>query len=227
MVPVAALKHARDRLATLVAAGEFLVARAKPTQVQRVRQPAIDLPLVDEAETTKWQANCENILIRLAGERSHYLIEYRELMMLGWHESTVRRAVSVLRALLEDLDGGHLADLPLQVRAEVFADLDDQARQLLAEGHYLPAAVLAGAVLEDALRQLCAKHSIAIEKRTIEPMNVALAKAGAYSPSIQKQVTYLAATRNLAAHGRASEFTPKEVELMLAGVAAFVAHHLN
>jgi hypothetical protein len=53
------------------------------------------------------------------------------------------------------------------------------------------AAVIAGTVLETALRQLC-----------LDRMNADLAKAGVYNSLMQKRITALAAIRNRAAHGK-------------------------
>ncbi len=57
----------------------------------------------------------------------------------------------------------------------------------------MPAASLAGAVLENGLRELCQKHSIPVAAKTnIEALNVALAKATVYDKLVQKQITAFA-----------------------------------
>jgi hypothetical protein len=65
------------------------------------------------------------------------------------------------------------------------------------------AAVIAGTVLETALRQLC-----------LDRMNADLAKAGVYNSLMQKRITALAAIRNRAAHGKPNEFTRDDVSAM-------------
>ena len=79
---------------------------------------------------------------------------------------------------------------------------------MLSSGYYQPAAVIAGAVLEDGLSKLCQRRGISLPaKPPINPMNDALAKDGAYNSLVQKRVTALADLRNKAAHGKFSEFS--------------------
>lgn len=69
-----------------------------------------------------------------------------------------------------------------------------------------PAAMLIGAVLEDALRQLCRKHGIP-EGDSIEAMNEPLRKASTYGLPQKQQVTAWATIRNKADHARFNEYT--------------------
>ena len=90
------------------------------------------------------------------------------------------------------------------------------------------AAVIAGCVLEDGLRKLCDRNSIALPaKATIDPMNVELAKAGIYNKLWQKKITALADLRNKAAHGEWSEFTEKDVEDMIRDVRRFMEDYFS
>ena len=66
----------------------------------------------------------------------------------------------MLEAFRDDFEQGFLDDILLKVEAEVAADYMGQAESLLKEGQpgkfdHVPAAVLAGAVLEKALKTLC------------------------------------------------------------------------
>ena len=68
--------------------------------------------------------------------------------------------ISTLRAIKDDFDTGYLDNLLLQIEAEMAADYMGQAEELLKEGSsgrydHVPAAVLAGAVLEKGLRKIC------------------------------------------------------------------------
>lgn len=86
--------------------------------------------------------------------------------------------------------------------------------------------MLLGAVLEDALRHLCRKHSLP-EANSIEPMNAALRKAGIYGVPQEKQITAWTVLRNKAAHGRFAECTIQEARLMYQSVAGFIAGYLG
>jgi hypothetical protein len=134
----------------------------------------------------------------------------------------------VLLGLINDLEAGFLPDLVTRVRGEVEGDLLGQVQRLLDDRMKDPAAMLVGAVLEDALRQLCRKHNLAgLERSTIEPMNEALRKADVYGLPQKQQVTAWAAIRNKADHARFPEYTLDEVRLMHQGVAGFIAMYLG
>ena len=78
------------------------------------------------------------------------------------------------------------------IQAEVFDDFLDQAKHLLGNGYYAPAAVIAGSVLEDGLRKLCAQKGITLSaKPKLDSMNAELAKSGAYNVLTQKKLPHL------------------------------------
>lgn len=138
-----------------------------------------------------------------------------------------REPATVAAHVRDDFDGGHLANIRGLVRAEVFVELIDQAQHLLDEGYYQPSAVVVGAVLEDHLRKLCAKHpAITLpSKPKLDAMNADLARAGEYGVLVQKQVTVWADVRNKAAHGKWNEFARADVESMLRGILRFLNEH--
>lgn len=111
------------------------------------------------------------------------------------------------------------------VQAEVFDTELEQAHELLNSEYYVAAAVIAGVVLETALRELCERASIVIG--SMDKMNADLAKAGVYNKIVQKQITAHAGVRNSAAHGNQSEFTKTDVEQMIPAIEQFLASHLD
>ena len=62
---------------------------------------------------------------------------------------------------------------------------------------------------------------------TLDKMNADLMKASVYNALVQKRITHLAAIRNSAAHGRASEFTKDDVKGMIDEVERFLSQHLS
>jgi hypothetical protein len=106
----------------------------------------------------------------------------------------------------------------------------EAAHHLLKEGYKDPAAVLAGGVLEEHLRQLGTKHGVkpetsantGLKMKEADQLNAELTKAGAYSKLDQKNVTAWLALRNKAAHGQYSEYKKGQVSLMLSGVREFL-----
>ena len=100
----------------------------------------------------------------------------------------------------------------------------EQAQELLDNGYKLSSAVIAGVVLETALRDLCEQESIPLGK--LDKMNSDLAKKGKYNKLQQKRITALADIRNNAAHGKPEEFTSEDVSLMIRDVQGFLLNFL-
>jgi hypothetical protein len=83
---------------------------------------------------------------------------------------------------VEDFERGYLFNVRRLVESEVFADFLDQASELLRAGYHGPAALVAGCVLEDGLRRICARHGLALSAHPkLDAMNADLAKAGVYN----------------------------------------------
>jgi len=102
----------------------------------------------------------------------------------------------------------------------------------LDSGYKDAAAVLLGAVLEDSLRKVAQPSGVATtaangKSLTIDPLNVALAKAGIYGPLVQKQITTWANLRNDAAHGNFSKYDAEQVRQMLLFVQKFCGDFLK
>ena len=107
------------------------------------------------------------------------------------------------------------------MRADVFESELEQASELLKSGCPVAAAVIAGVVLETAIRELCTRNQIQHGK--LDRMNADLTKAGIYSSVMQKRITHLAAVRNSAAHGNETEFKTYDVKAMIEEVEQFLA----
>jgi hypothetical protein len=66
-----------------------------------------------------------------------------------------------LKALRQEYEKDRLRTFHELVAADIFSDFLEQAEYLLAEGYKVPAAVVGGSVLEEHLRSLCDKNSVA------------------------------------------------------------------
>jgi hypothetical protein len=115
------------------------------------------------------------------------------------------------------------------VRAELLDDFLDQADALLRQNYHVPAASLAGAVLEDTLRRLCDKNEIAYDpaKSSLNTLNTELARAEVYDRLVQKKITAEADLRNSADHGQFAKVRPEDVGDMISWVRRFVEEHLD
>lgn len=157
---------------------------------------------------------------------------------LEQRSSSVEFINGTLIGLQRDYEAGLLDDISVMIEAEIASDYMGQAERLLGEGgsgqfNYVPAAVLAGAVLEDGLRRLCHRQSppIATDKQDGDPKKMSvliddLKSAGLYNELKAKQLRAWAAVRNAAAHGRFNEFDRQDVEGLIMGVKSFLAGNL-
>lgn len=150
----------------------------------------------------------------------------------------ILRKAATLKGIKDSYINGFYVSLEQQIIANVSADYMEQAEALLGEGiqgqyDHVPAAVLCGAVLEDALRRLCRKQTPPIDtvksngdKKTMEPLIQDLQKAQVFNKLVADQLRAWAKIRNYAAHGEYREFTREQVDSMLSGVKHFLAVHL-
>ena len=187
-------------------------------------------------EFAGWTTSVNSIIGLTFGERDiHYLNycdqeEKTEEMLDRGHYDGVRRCLEILKAARHDWAAGLLTDIRELVAAEVFDDLLDMARYLLDEGFHLPAAALAGGVLEDSLRKLCTKHGVEWEGHSaINILNMALYKAKAYNKPDMGLVDAWGKLRNQVDHGEfkaPSDVDATQVGLMVDGVRHFIGKHL-
>lgn len=187
-------------------------------------------PITGDSELTissdlilNWSVKVRSLLERACGVQSSHLKMYLEAEKLVSFDSRLnqlKRMKAVFLATKEDFEGGYLNSLRNLVQAEVFSNELEQAEELLNAGYATAAAVIAGVVLETALRDLCTTHGI--EHGSLNKMNDDLAKAGAYNANQKKQITSLAAIRNSAAHGKPEEFTNDQVRGMIDDVQRFL-----
>lgn len=178
--------------------------------------------MVDTELATQWATQGQNILLRVFGESSpHYKNFCAELKNLTYGPALQMKGV--LRAALDDYRNDYLFDVKRLIAGDVFSDILEQSRHLLENGYFQAAMVLAGSVLEDTLRSLCTKNSVAVPpKPKLDQMNSDLAKAGEYTKLIQKRITAIADVRNSAAHGKWTDFSQSDVEDALAWIERFV-----
>jgi len=182
--------------------------------------------VVDDNSLLSWKVRAKNLLVRACGEQSQHFIHFQEAETSIYSTSfeNLQRMQSVFKAAREDFEAGYLASVHDLVRAEVFGSELEQASELLKAGYNSAAAVVAGVVLETAIRDLCGRYNVTLGK--VDKMNADLTKAGAYNIVLQKRITHLAAVRNSAAHGNEAEFKTYDVSAMIGEVEQFIANHL-
>ena len=174
-----------------------------------------------------WAVKARTLLSSACGKDSEHYVSFAAAEEIRAYEDSptrFKRMGAVFLAAREDFEGGYLNSLRNLVQAELAGGELDQARELFASGYSAAAAVVAGVVLENTLRSLCAKRGLS--SGSMERMNADLTRATEYNAVVQKRVTALAAVRNSAAHGKSGEYTNDDVKSMIPEVERFVAERL-
>ena len=195
--------------------------------------------VVDWPSFVEWKTSCIALVsqVLIAGSALGKSVEtFQHIKNDG---SNLEWGIATLKAVREDFEKGFIGDLLIQVETEIASDYMGQAEGLLREGQpgkhdHVPAAVLAGAVLEKALRTMCAQQQPPIstlkadgEPKTLNPKIDDLKKADVFNEMKAKQLRVWAAIRNHAAHGEFDKFKRSDVELMIPGINNFLADFLK
>jgi len=182
--------------------------------------------VIDSYLLLSWKVKVKNLLSKVCGEDSQHFKQFEREENRPRHTTygIFNAFKAVFLAAKEDFEGGYLSSIKTLVQAEVFDSELEQANELFSSGYHTAAAVIAGVVLETALRELCDRSGIPHGK--LDKMNSELAKAGVYNKLNQKRITAIADIRNSAAHGKQDEFTVQDVSDMIGDVSRFLADYL-
>jgi hypothetical protein len=135
----------------------------------------------------------------------------------------------ILQALRDDYEAGYLQTIEELIHADLFADFLEMAEELQTKGFKVPAAVIAGSVLEEHLRKLAAASGVNTETggkpKKANTINADLVKAGVYNKHEQAQVLAFLALRNHAAHGEYDEYDHTQVVALIRDVRDFMVRH--
>jgi hypothetical protein len=171
---------------------------------------------------------------RASGQNSPYSRQAEKIRETSAGEHwRVENLVGVVQSLSADMKAGYLQSLEELVHGELFGDFLDMSQHLVQSGYKDAAAVIAGSSLEAHLRQLAKRLRVPTEQSTgrgLEPkkaetLNADLVKAGAYTILDQKNVTAWLDLRNKAAHGKYSEYTKEQVDLLIDSIRNFLTRH--
>jgi hypothetical protein len=181
---------------------------------------------VPNNDYTRWRTQATNLIERVCGRVSTH---YQDIRAVDMGSYTFADCFGILEGAYKDYADGFLVEIRLLVRAELLDDFMTQAEALLKQGYHVPAASVAGAVLEDTLRKLCDKNAIVYDptKSNLNILNTELARAEAYDKLVQKRITAVADLRNSADHGQFGNVKLRDVEDMVSWVRRFVEEHLS
>lgn len=184
---------------------------------------------VDRELFWEFRTSSLSFILNLYGNKHPYYTDYERLVRKNIPQDTLEGR-AILRSIKNEIDRGWLMTMKGILSAEIFSDFLDMADHLLTEGYKDPAAVMIGSILEEHLRQLCAKFEIPIgeEKfgkmitRKADALNSDLTKNEVYNKLDQKNVTAWLDLRNKAAHGKYNDYNLQQVEFMKDGVTEFI-----
>lgn len=203
------MRDVLDFLKELAAEGNALVEELDASELH-------ERPNTLERRFNRWRKNVIGAF-RFARLESH-LSEAVDVFDTSWDiDSKAGYVVPVVESAVDLLERGFVGNLRLTLHAEIFATTVDEAKTLFESGHLIPAAVLAGIVVEGWLRDEAEKAGIQdSENAKASTINEALKKAGVFSVPRWRQVQTYLDVRNAAAHGEGSQLTREEIGRLLA-----------
>lgn len=213
----------------LVKRVDELVAMGKSVHATRTHVQNATYYRVDFGRIKGFRSAVLSFIEQHYGPRHTHYVEFSKAVDGQW-ESDLLAGLAILEAIHAEFAGGWLVSIKSLVAGEIFADFIEMAEHLLNSGYKDPAAVIAGGVLEEHLRQLCTKSGIETERdeggrivpKKADALNSDLTKAAVYGKLDQKSVTSWLDLRNNAAHGKYSEYETAQVDLMIKGVTDFL-----
>jgi hypothetical protein len=244
MIPPKTKQKYFERLRELISKGENIEIRTKTIpgeenwatgRISRSRQ----VVQIDWPSFVEWRTNCITLLDNIIPSNSIHRATVDGFNSLKNDKGQLQFGVSFLKSIQDDFKNGYLDSLSLEIEAELSGDYMGQAESLLNEGttgrnDHVPAAVLAGAVLEKSLKTICAQISppepTVNEKGNplmMDALISCLKKRGVFNEIVAKQLRTWAGIRNSAAHGEFENFNRVQVESMLVGIESFLAQYLS
>jgi len=190
------------RIDQLLEQAEEVAATKREPAVLPGTQVAYRPPVgVDKGAFRRWSTSSLHALRLTFGEGSDHYAAFRRQVdgFMGFF--TLEPCPGILQAARDDLAAGMLVSIQELAAAEVFGDLLEMEEYLHGEGYHLPAAAVTGAVLEDSLRKLCARHGVTwTGHSSISLLNDALHKAQVYTKTQWRQIQAWGDLRNAVDH---------------------------
>jgi hypothetical protein len=185
--------------------------------------------LVNEEKFHEFRISALSYLSRVFGETSVYYQSFRT-EVTHHTASRTRRGLGMLTAARKELAGDWLATTSGAVARAMLTDMLRLARMQFERGNLLAAAVIAGAILEKQLRNLCLANSIAIHNelqgkavpKSALQMTGEAYKKKLYTRQDNKAVLSWLDLYEAAAAGKQDAITGAQVKNMLGEIQAFL-----
>ncbi len=213
-------ERAHERLTALIEKGERVLAGKRPESGTMDSEKWV----VNRQGYADWSNQAFVWLTQVFGPAHTYTKDFEWLTVADADEKSVDEGLGVLREALTDGEQGYLDNLREIAAAGGFSDSLDQADHLLENGYVAPAASLAGAVLENGLRSLAARHDIPVKGRdNLSALNNKLGEKAVYDRIRQRRVSVWTKVRDYAVHGHFDDLHESDVDDLIKGVQNFLA----
>lgn len=209
------------QLTTIIQSGE----RVLTTETGEGQQKS----LVNEQKFHDFRISALSFLSRVFGQDSTYYQSFKSEVSHPTASRT-RRGIGMLTAARNELQGDWLETTGGAINRDVLTDMIRLARTQLDENHHVAAVIIAGAVLEKQLRNLCLAKGIKIhndlENRAVPKKGLQLTgeayKKKLYERQDNKDVVAWLELYDAAAAGRSDAVTAAQVKHMVGGVLSFL-----
>jgi len=135
------------------------------------------------------------------------------------------KLLGVLKAIREAVDGGLLAELEDSAHREAFESLLERGQRFVQDGHLLAAGALGQSVLEEHLREWCARTGCPGGHASAGELGVALYRQGHISKEGRETVAALSAIGEHCVRNEHPPLAARQVQKMLLGVGVFLRGH--
>jgi hypothetical protein len=189
---------------------------------------------VPKSEVIAFRIRLRAALDRLVPPGTAYAAEATKLAEApdrSWAGALVVRYMDLLAALRADVEKGYVRRIEETVREAVYDDFLEMAAEIL-EIHPAPAAVVAGSVLEEHVRKLCAANDIDVlggdgRPRKFEQLTHELVKSEDVTirEPERKVLAGWYGQRTEGAHGRYDNVIAEDVPRMIDGIRDFMVRH--
>jgi len=200
----------------------------KAKRIHATQQISDIAAVVDATKFQEWATSALSLLQKLYGETSpHYLnfnAIYSKIISIPYKES-FDNCRAILQGAREEYEGGGNFQLKDYLERAVLEYLAARSSELLNAGEKEAACVLATVLLESALKQLCVMKGT--PEGSIEQMNDALCKAGAYQVGMRQRIMDWRCMKDDMVHGHGDKYRSTDVEEMLRVVQRFIGKELS
>jgi hypothetical protein len=199
----------------------------KAKKVSASQQVTDVAAVVDSRLFQEWATGVLSLFQKVFGEKSVHYRNFQavhdKIINLAYQESfdTCR---AIFQAAREEYEKGELCDIRMYLEQGVLDYLAGSTLDYLRRNDKETACILAGVLLENALKLLCARKGI--PAGSLEQMTDALYQAGSYQVGTQQRIKDWNCMKEDFVNGYGEKYRAIDVEEMLRGVNRFISREL-